>query len=198
MTTRRNHQKLLFAKTNNNFLQIKPSQLNGDDIRENVVVGNGIFAMKQFKKGDVLTCYTGWIISAQDAKRLKLFHAHSHILKRNTMTDNILGVETIEELSQFPVEDRGFGSFINHSKNPNVKYENIDNQMLIIALRDIEKDEELFSSYGKRYWNQSFERTIEGENLREKMKQESDATGFSENGDKKKTRKRKKSSRNVS
>jgi len=195
MTTRRNSQKLLLAKTNNNFLQVKLSQLTGDDIRNNVNPGYGVFATKAFKKGDALTFYTGWIISAQKAKQLKKEQAHSHIVKRNTMTDNILGVESMLELETFSIENRGLGSFINHRKKPNVKYENVDNQIIIFALRDIEKDEELFSSYGKGYWDQSYERTSEGTTARETCMQESSATSISTNTNQKQTRKRKRSSK---
>jgi hypothetical protein len=48
----------------------------------------------------------------------------------------------------------GYGSVYNHSKNPNTKIKlNFENEtMTIYSIRKIEKDEEIFVSYGPKYW----------------------------------------------
>jgi len=47
----------------------------------------------------------------------------------------------------------GYGGVYNHSDNPNVFYKYLgDRKMIYIALTDINKDEELFVSYGKNWW----------------------------------------------
>lgn len=48
----------------------------------------------------------------------------------------------------------GFGSIYNHSDNNNAQWNFVtDEKMIVIAIKDIFPDEEIFVNYGKGYWN---------------------------------------------
>ena len=123
MTTRRNLFLLTQAQDNNALMDLEDTILVGDEIKEDLEPGKGVFTYKTLKKGEMATYFSGWIISRSDADLLKNENAHSHILARTYCTDSILGIETMEEKAQFQFQ--GFGSFINHSITPNIEFVNI-------------------------------------------------------------------------
>ena len=141
MTTKVNSEALEESKQKNNDLIIKPSTITGDDILNDesntVLPGNGVFTKLDMFVGEYISFYTGWIISYADSTKLMEHNAHSHLITRNKMRDAIMGVESFEELSFFPENERGLGSFINHSARPNVEQVLIDGHIIFKCLIDL-------------------------------------------------------------
>mmetsp|Transcript_17100 Transcript_17100/g.37074 ORF Transcript_17100/g.37074 Transcript_17100/m.37074 type:complete len:317 (+) Transcript_17100:21-971(+) len=119
--------------------------------------GNGLFAMISIPKGDVICYYTGYRHDYQSQKRLR---DRSYVLKLQ---------------NGWPKHDRRNDGFVDalpcksvlarYINDPrceercNVKFDHIQEPGVwhcpVIALRDIEVGEELFISYGPRYWAES-------------------------------------------
>ena len=177
MTTRKNLAMLRQAKMYNTYMHLEDSILIGDEIQEGIEPGKGVFPHINFSKGEIISYYSGWNISRKDADLLRNENTHSHIMTRNYCIDSVLGVETEEEMEQFQL--KGLGSFINHSNDPNVEFINIDGHLCVKALRNIQSFEELYVSYGKRFWDQQYERTDKGIALRQEIIQRSEKTTFS-------------------
>lgn len=177
MSTRKNQFLLTQAKTNHLYMHLEDSILIGEEIKEDEDPGKGVFTYISLKKGEMVTFYSGWIISRNDADLLRKENTHSHIITRTYCVDSILGIETMSELNSFMYD--GLGSFINDSDEPNVEVVNVDGHLLVKALRNIQSHEELYISYGKRYWEQSYERTEKGEALRKEIIARSKITTFS-------------------
>ncbi len=101
--------------------------------------GLGLFTKIQFKKGDLVTEYTGEKITTDEA--------------------NIRGGQYLFELNDNWVIDgrdrKNDSRYINHSCRPNC-YPEIDEDekhILIYAKRGIKIGEELTYDYGKEFWN---------------------------------------------
>ena len=107
------------------------------------VAGFGLFARKSFLAGEVICVYEGDFYRTKDAIRLK---DKSYLMR--------LGPQCyVDALNRGDVPAR----YINDCRNPllhNVYFDKRpeDRQAHVTAIRTIEKGEELFVDYGKRYW----------------------------------------------
>jgi SET domain-containing protein len=183
MSTKKNAIAIAQARLNNLSLIVKPSGIQGEDIlhdvSETVSPGNGVFTTHAISKDEYISYYTGWIINYTDYRQLKRLNAHSHFMTLSKMRECIMGVETQDELSQFPVDERGLCSFINHSNSPNAESVIIDGHVLFRALKNIPANHEIFISYGKYYWEQSYIRDAGVDRFRrEIMSKPSNKTTF--------------------
>ncbi len=133
---------------------------------------NGLFAQRNFKKNEIITFYDGKIVDYQHPSTvpLSLFtHTRSLIPFRFIILGNV------EKNSNQPFRSRinshqtmGGGAFINYSrKYANCEFCHIDSMLnestlkeldphqrliCIVALRDIQFNEELLIDYGLMYW----------------------------------------------
>ncbi|KAL7529930.1 hypothetical protein ACHAXR_004822 [Thalassiosira sp. AJA248-18] len=115
--------------------------------------GKGLFATSHIPKGVNVCYYTGYRHHYQSQKRLK-------------NREYILNLQNDGFVDPFPTKDV-LARFINDPKNEdqcNVKFEYIEEPGIwycpVVAQRDIAAGEEVFISYGPRYWSES--RTIKG------------------------------------
>jgi hypothetical protein len=103
----------------------------------NKINGRGIFANKDYKKGDIL----------EICPCIKV-----------TMVTKIIDEKPLNNYAysindEFSLIGVGYCSMYNHSDSPNTEWTIMnDNQLKIEVLRDIQKSEEIFISYGKNYW----------------------------------------------
>ena len=127
------------------LLQVRLN-LRGLDVRLSTigkVAGFGLFARKSFLAGEVICVYEGDFYRTKDAIRLK---DKSYLMR--------LGPQCyVDALNRGDVPAR----YINDCRNPllhNVYFDKRpeDRQAHVTAIRTIEKGEELFVDYGKRYW----------------------------------------------
>ena len=119
--------------------------------------GNGLFALTAIPKGDTVCHYTGYRHDYQSQKRLR---DRSYVLKlqngwpkHDRRNDGFVDALPTREV---------LARYINDPRNEdkcNVKFEYIQQPGVwhcpVVALRDIEVGEELFISYGPRYWEES-------------------------------------------
>lgn len=102
--------------------------------------GNGVFASKFYKKGDVI-------------EECHCLYDHAKYLSKTIIVDyswdeNLNG----NHIKYFPVT--GNCNFVNHSDNHNAdtKIDIPNKKMQFVALRDIQKGEEIYINYGPGYW----------------------------------------------
>lgn len=124
--------------SNNNNILYNSSHIIDKSSLENA--GRGVFANKNYKKGEIVET-SPYII-----------------LDKNTInTENLIQDYVFDHLtdSSKKILVFGYGSMYNHSTNYNIDYEpDINNQcMIYIANKDIIKGNELFINYGEDYWN---------------------------------------------
>ncbi|NTW52607.1 MAG: SET domain-containing protein [Chlorobiaceae bacterium] len=108
-------------------------------IDASTVAGRGAFALKAIREGDIV----------EQCPALEV-------------TEKDIGGELVNYVFYGSAENKrlvvmGYGMLFNHSSQPNVAYYRQDSatgaEMVIYALRDIRKGEELFYNYGDEWWS---------------------------------------------
>ena len=96
--------------------------------------GKGTFANEKIKKGEIALVIGGYIMTINEEANLPY-------------PENDYGIQISENLvlSTKNIQDAGGINFINHSCNPNIGF---NGQIFLLAMRDIEKDEEIVFDYG--------------------------------------------------
>jgi SET domain-containing protein len=100
--------------------------------------GLGLFAQKEFKKGEFIVEYTGEAITHEEADR----RGGRYLF---TLNDNIV----------LDGKDRKhIARYINHSCDPNIEAVIEDEEhIMFYAIKDIKKNEEFTFDYGEEYVN---------------------------------------------
>ena len=114
--------------------KIKSYRSPKTEVREEAIVGKGVFAREGIKKGEILFVKSGHIVHKKDALR---YDKELGEYSLQIADDFFLCPTTDEE-----VEDTAL--FINHSCDPNICP---DGQITFVALRDIKAGEELCYDY---------------------------------------------------
>eukprot|EP01055_Gregarina_sp_Pseudo9_P001101 Gregarina_sp_Pseudo_9__1100@NODE_1717_length_1371_cov_29_033033_g1591_i0_p1_GENE_NODE_1717_length_1371_cov_29_033033_g1591_i0NODE_1717_length_1371_cov_29_033033_g1591_i0_p1_ORF_typecomplete_len435_score63_22SET/PF00856_28/1_4e03SET/PF00856_28/6_6e15_NODE_1717_length_1371_cov_29_033033_g1591_i0311335 len=127
----------------------------GVEVRDSTIpsAGRGLFASRDFKKGELVTEYVGEIITRDEARR-RLRRGMFHYL--GTLVTGMYEIDGIKE----PQEGVGAASFINHARRPhaNCVWAHAEDKracfrrMFAKACRNVAAGEELFLDYGKTYW----------------------------------------------
>lgn len=136
------------------------------EIRKSNIAGNGVFAKEDIKKGEDLCIYDGEYIAYDKINVCKDDMTYA-LTRPNNFT--ILGYKE-------PKSEIGIGQIINDGACPNFEiliFDNVVNELekyntetannmnvalkndgstTMVSLKDIKKDEELFYSYGQKYW----------------------------------------------
>jgi SET domain-containing protein len=104
-------------------------------VKESSIEGYGLFASKDFKKGELIVDYN---LFPENWYEMKYVDLSEKQIRKNwyVMIDSESCI-TSDKFSKF--------SYINHSRNPNCFWD-VD-KGIIFADRDIQKDEELFIDY---------------------------------------------------
>lgn len=113
-------------------------------VKKSRINKKGVFALRDFKKGEVVLKWNPKIL--KDSEFVKLKGSQKHYLHK---------VGKIKYLMQYPEK------FVNHSCQPNTKVKN----RCDVALKDIKIGEEITSNYGK-YAPVSFECKCGNKNCR--------------------------------
>ena len=130
-------------------LKVAPSTIEG--------AGNGLFATAPIPKGAIVCNYTGYRHHYQSQKRLKdrayILKLQNGWPKHDRKNDGFVdALPTRDVLARF-IKD------IRIEEECNVKFEHIQEPGIwhcpVVAQRDIAAGEELFISYGPRYWSES-------------------------------------------
>jgi len=120
-------------KTHNKYcncnVYIKTSNVGGG-------FGRGIFAKKKFFKGDIIE-YGPGLKGTAEQMFCGIYRDYVYECKDDPPNE-ILAL--------------GYGSIYNHSKNNNASMKIDGHSFYVVANRDIEKDEEIFTHYGDNIW----------------------------------------------
>eukprot|EP00804_Cyclotella_cryptica_P025082 CCRYP_016537-RA/>CCRYP_016537-RA protein AED:0.11 eAED:0.11 QI:0/-1/0/1/-1/1/1/0/376 len=119
--------------------------------------GNGLYTTVQIPKGDVVCHYSGYRHDYQSQKRLKdrtyllkLQNGWPKFDRRNDgFVDALLCKDVLARYINDPREEERCNVKFEHIQQPDVWH------CPVVALRDIAPGEELFVSYGPRYWEES-------------------------------------------
>ncbi len=111
---------------------------NNNYIAKSKIGGRGVFAGRDYKKGEIVE------ITPCVADNITAFN-------RGILKDYIFSHKI-----PFHVLSFGYGSMYSHKDDPNLSYAigetDDDLHMTFTAKKDIKKDEELFISYGNTWW----------------------------------------------
>jgi SET domain-containing protein len=112
---------------------------NSNYISKSKIGGRGVFAGRSYKKGEIVE------VTPCIADNITAFN-------RGILKDYIFSHKIPVHVLSF-----GYGSMYSHNDNPNLSYAigetDEDLHMTFTAKRDINKDEELFISYGQSWWS---------------------------------------------
>ncbi|KAL7489531.1 hypothetical protein ACHAW6_015158 [Cyclotella cf. meneghiniana] len=119
--------------------------------------GNGLYTTVRIPKGDIVCHYTGYRHDYQSQKRLrdrtyllKLQNGWPKFDRRNDgFVDALCCKEVLARYINDPKAEEKYNVKFEHIQQPDVWH------CPVVALRDIEAGEELFVSYGPRYWGES-------------------------------------------
>lgn len=139
-------------------LEVKQSTIPG--------AGLGLFATRTFRKNHAITQYIGVIISAQEARRIRVQNSLS-----TSHMASLTSTEIIDASNEIPRKGKPGGVFANHQKSPNaylcvetktnvsgriLRYKNdprlIASCTLWLVANDNIECGEIFLNYGKQFW----------------------------------------------
>lgn len=120
-------------------LEVRASSIPG--------AGNGLFTQTDIPKGFRIVEYKGEIRTWHEA-RLDHTNAYIYFLKPNYVID---ARNAPKSLARHCNDAEGLTRA--KGKSNNAKFEADGLRVFLVALRDITAGEELFVSYGKRYWD---------------------------------------------
>jgi SET domain-containing protein len=112
------------------------------EVRRSSVHGWGVFAKEKINAGEILEEEYFLIIPMSSNESSSLFIDYRYNYPRNASRNQVVPF--------------GFACIYNHSNDPNAVWETDEKNELFIftAIKDIEKDEEIFIYYGNsNYWN---------------------------------------------
>jgi uncharacterized protein len=114
-------------------VKISQDGYNGSDLAiKKSRNGFGIFAKRNFKKGEKIFQVTGTFIGCNEDDNLD-----------ETTRDNTYRFDKVKYISPTGT----IGDYLNHSCEPNARMEKIRNKLCITAFREISKDDEVFIDY---------------------------------------------------
>ncbi|MBC7486954.1 MAG: SET domain-containing protein [Cytophagaceae bacterium] len=123
------------------FLLVKESQIPDS--------GKGLFLCADKKKGELVALFRGEVLTYEEAERRAVRKEDGYFI--NMSNGTILDSMHVECFAKYANDAHGLGkskfkinSEIQLSENPDIVY--------LIAIRDIKSGEEIFTTYGRKYW----------------------------------------------
>jgi SET domain-containing protein len=122
------------------YLYIKPSQIKN--------AGNGLFTAIDIYKDEIISLFKGEIINNKEAKKRAQLKADKYFI--NLLDDSILDSMHTDCYAKYANDAKGL-SRSNFKNNAKITLDD-DNNVCVKASKKIISGEEIFCSYGKRYW----------------------------------------------
>ncbi len=138
--------KDLYIQTNtieapeSDYLYIKPSQIKN--------AGKGLYTAIDIYKDEIISLFKGEIIDNKEAKKRVQLNADKYFI--NLLDDSILDSMHTDCYAKYANDAKGLSSS-NFKNNAKITLDE-DNNVCIKASKKIKSGEEVFCSYGKRYW----------------------------------------------
>lgn len=142
-------KKPIFAKTTDTdwstVVKIKKSQLPK--------AGNGLFVLKEFRRGDIVCEYEGEIVpwSVCEARAQEGHEGYVFFFSKNRCVDAYF---TPWAFGRYANDARGIGRVAGLTNNAQyeIKTRNGEKRVYIVATRTIKAGQEVFVHYGDDYW----------------------------------------------
>ncbi|HSZ71731.1 MAG TPA: SET domain-containing protein-lysine N-methyltransferase [Cytophagaceae bacterium] len=123
------------------YLYVKESQIPRS--------GKGLFISIGKKKGDLISLFKGEILSYEEAEKRALRNEDGYFI--NMSNGTILDSMHVECFAKYANDAHGIGKS-KFKSNTEIRLTMQTDTACLIALRDIQAGEEIFCSYGKKYW----------------------------------------------
>jgi hypothetical protein len=122
------------------YLYIQKSQIENS--------GNGLFTAIEIYKEEIISIFKGKIITNTEAESIVKLNEDKYFI--NLLDGTILDSNTVDCFAKYANDSNGFikSKYKNNSK---ISLDE-DNNVCLIATKNIKSNEEIFCSYGKRYW----------------------------------------------
>ena len=122
------------------YLYIQKSQIENS--------GNGLFTAIEIYKEEIISIFKGKIITNTEAESIVKLNEDKYFI--NLLDGSILDSNTVDCFAKYANDSNGFikSKFKNNSK---ISLDEANN-VCLIATKNIISNEEIFCSYGKRYW----------------------------------------------
>ena len=142
------------------------------EVRSAGHMGDGVFATRNIKRGEVCCFYDGivlrdgFVLSSTDAGAVvsNVFGYNQHVVNDLNLAgfNNEIRPGGCAQLCNDASTEYEDGDF-KYLKSINVKSDLLDDgSMVFVAKKPIKKDEQLFYTYGKQYWDRKKERESDG------------------------------------
>lgn len=122
--------------------------MNAIQIKNSEVHGRGVFASNIIKKDDLIE------VAPLIRLEWKLRYQYDRMIRDYCWMNTNCDCQDCKMHGPALYLAMGYGSMYNHHDSPNTKikldYDNL--KLIVIANRDIQEDEEIFVSYGERYF----------------------------------------------
>ncbi len=122
------------------YLYIKPSQIKN--------AGKGLFTAIDIYKDEIISLFKGEIITNTEAGKRAQLNADKYFI--NLLDDSILDSMHTDCYAKYANDAKGLSSS-NFKNNAKITLDD-DNNVCVKASKKIKSGEEVFCSYGKRYW----------------------------------------------
>ena len=122
------------------YLYIQKSQIENS--------GNGLFTAIEIYKEEIISIFKGKIITNTEAESIVKPNEDKYFI--NLLDGSILDSNTVDCFAKYANDSNGFikSKYKNNSK---ISLDEANN-VCLIATKNIISNEEIFCSYGKRYW----------------------------------------------
>ena len=122
------------------YLYIHKSQIENS--------GNGLFTAIEIYKEEIISIFKGKIITNTEAESIVKLNEDKYFI--NLLDGKILDSNTVDCFAKYANDSNGFikSKYKNNSK---ISLDEANN-VCLIATKNIKSNEEIFCSYGNRYW----------------------------------------------
>lgn len=122
------------------YLYIQKSQIENS--------GNGLFTAIEIYKEEIISIFKGKIITNNEAESIVKLNEDKYFI--NLLDGTILDSNTVDCFAKYANDSNGFikSKYKNNSK---ISLDEANN-VCLVATKNIKSNEEIFCSYGKRYW----------------------------------------------
>ena len=123
-------------------------------VKKSKIHGSGVYASKEIKKGKKIIEYIGEKILKSEGDKRSGKRINKNLNKGDDGLVYIFELNKKYDIDGSPLYNKA--RYINHSCNPNCEIEIVDNQIWVISLRKINKNEELTYDYGYAFDKDDF------------------------------------------
>jgi hypothetical protein len=122
------------------YLYIQKSQIENS--------GNGLFTAIEIYKEEIISIFKGKIITNTEAESIVKLNEDKYFI--NLLDGTILDSNTVDCFAKYANDSNGFIKS-NYKNNSKITLDE-SNNVCLVATKNIKSNEEIFCSYGKRYW----------------------------------------------